>query len=291
MENEAEINDREEKKYAIIGCLLRSPLVSLAVKVDLFNNAAGVAKRDNNLIEYTELVSDLFDAIYILLQTNDSGSDEVTPEWVTNMTNTWKGQPYQQKIVTDSIIKESKKSKDDHLVKVFRSVPLPNTRSFNSFLRCKSFADPLTATKFARNIQKNMADLNLSMSPGTFVEYYRLLDTTHRRYLTRQMSEWNFAEEGHLHPSTDFHDFTAYRRLVDIVWKETEKERSEMVRGFEPKQDTIDKCTTARSIQKLILTNPNFLPRDEFYDLFIKLKSKFGLYRYDTVGVVIRFRF
>ena len=70
-----------------------------------------------------------------------------------------------------------------------------------------------------------MADLDLKMSPGTFVEYYRLLDTTHRYYLTRQMSEWDFQKNGHLYPSTDFHDFTAFRRLVEILEKETMKER------------------------------------------------------------------
>ena len=144
-------------------------------------------------------------------------------------------------------------------------------------MRCQEISDPLAATKFARNLQRNMADLGLKLSPASFLEFYRLIDITHRRYMTRQMSEWDFQEIGHLEKSTDFFDFGAYRKLTDIVWKETEKERSQRTGSYNSNQDAFEKKTASQSLQKLIMTNPMFTPRDDFYDIFIKLKSEFIL--------------
>ena len=117
------------------------------------------------------------------------------------------------------------------------------------------------------------------MSPGTFVEYYRLLDITHRRHLTRQMSEWNFEAEGQLCSSTDFQDFSAFTKLCEILVKETAKERAARLSVFESSAETHEKWLGAKSIQKLIMANPQFLPRDQFYDIFAKLKGKIANFR------------
>ena len=118
-----------------------------------------------------------------------------------------------------------------------------------------------------------LRDLGLEMSPATFVEYYRLLDITHRRHLTRQMSEWNFEKQGQLRKSTDFQDFSAFTKLCDILWSETAKERTSRLAVFESSAETYEKWLGSRAIQKLIMANPQFLPRDQFYAIFAKLKG------------------
>merc|ERR1712228_41303 len=47
-----------EKLYAIVGCLIRSPVVGFEVKCDIFNHEAAKAKRENYFEEYSEMVSD-----------------------------------------------------------------------------------------------------------------------------------------------------------------------------------------------------------------------------------------
>jgi len=81
-------SENVEKQYSIIGCLIRNPVVSLSVKIDIFNQQASKAKFENHDHEYTDLVADLFDAIYFNKEQKDK--DEIIPEWVNDMTEKWK---------------------------------------------------------------------------------------------------------------------------------------------------------------------------------------------------------
>ena len=87
------------------------------------------------------------------------------------------------------------------------------------------------------------------------------------------MTEWDFAESGHLVASSDFHDFDAFRELVKMVSAETLNIRESATPVQIDDLEMDDYRTTATSIQKLIMTNPQFLPRDDFYSVFVELKS------------------
>ena len=56
--------ETKEKINALVGCLLRAPDVMFDLKVQLFNFHAKKALQENELEEHSELVSDIFDAIY-----------------------------------------------------------------------------------------------------------------------------------------------------------------------------------------------------------------------------------
>ena len=103
---------------------------------------------------------------------------------------------------------------DSVLEKLFKSAKIPTVRLFNAFMRTKtSTSNRIQNTKFARNVQKNLENLELKMSPATFAEYYRLIDETHRNHLSRQMMEWDFQKEGFLVASSDFKDYEAFENI------------------------------------------------------------------------------
>ena len=103
---------------------------------------------DKNSLDYTDIVSDIFDAVYF----------------------------------HRTFIKEED-AHDEELVKLFKAVTIPTTRLFNAYLRIQAIN-----TQYALGIQNEMNKLNLKPSPATLVAMYRHLDENHIRLMREQIS-------------------------------------------------------------------------------------------------------
>ena len=62
---------KKKKTFFLIFYFLtaqRSPLLTMGTKIEIFNRHASEVLKENNLVEYTELVADFLDAIHFAVK-------------------------------------------------------------------------------------------------------------------------------------------------------------------------------------------------------------------------------
>lgn len=147
--NEKEMSEEVKRKLIIaVSVYLKQPSATLNDKMEMGKRLLDRQWFDKNSLDYTDIVSDIFDAVYF----------------------------------HRTFIKEED-AHDEELVKLFKAVSIPTTRLFNAYLRIQAIN-----TQYALGIQNEMNKLNLKPSPATLVAMYRHLDENHIRLMREQIS-------------------------------------------------------------------------------------------------------
>ena len=199
-----ESSDHSEKLFATCRALLKNPDTPLKLRASLINWSLQNSKQNESFSELSEIIADALDEISAIRNGATISADEQA-DWVAEVSEKI-GSAFPNRFKFDM--------DDSALEKLFKSAKIPTIRLFNAFMRTKtSTTNRIQNTKFARNVQKNLENVGLKMSPATFSEYFQLIDETHQNHLTRQMMEWDFQKEGFLEASSDFKDYEAFENI------------------------------------------------------------------------------
>jgi len=236
--NEKDTEKSEDTKTKLIiatSVYLKQPSATLSDKMKMGKSLLNDKWLKNNTLDYTDIVSDMLDAVYF----------------------------------HRTFIKEE----DDYaeeLNRLFKSIEIPTTRLFNAYLRIL----PINTT-YALGIQNEMRKLSLKPSPATLVAMYRHFDDDHMRLFREQIERNESLSLADSDDFYDFYAFLHLVKQLESESQADRKYRkASQKRRLVDSKDTkaSEFYTRAKIYEKLIYQNPQFIPRDAFNEIFNIIK-------------------